>query len=79
MSDFETGTKQKLHTLLKFKLHLVLVSLQYLFDFEWQPFPKKGMEFYAYHGFYQEEQLIGGDYVVDVYVHTDFNNHLLIT
>ena len=33
----------------------------------------EGMEFYAYHGFYEEEQLIGGDYVVDVYLHTDFN------
>ncbi|MCH2023138.1 MAG: dihydroneopterin aldolase [Saprospiraceae bacterium] len=32
----------------------------------------EGMEFYAYHGFYKEEQLIGGDYIVDVYVHTDF-------
>lgn len=28
----------------------------------------EGMEFYAYHGFYAEEQIIGGKYIVDVYV-----------
>lgn len=28
----------------------------------------EGMQFYAYHGFYEEEQKIGGQYVVDVYV-----------
>lgn len=27
-----------------------------------------GMEFYAYHGFYEEEQKIGGTYFVDVFV-----------
>jgi len=27
-----------------------------------------GMEFYAYHGFYDEEQKIGGQYTVDVYI-----------
>lgn len=32
----------------------------------------EGMEFYAYHGFYEEEQLIGGTYIVDVYIDTDF-------
>jgi dihydroneopterin aldolase len=32
----------------------------------------EGIEFYAYHGFYEEEQLIGGDYIVDVYLNTDF-------
>ena len=32
----------------------------------------EGMQFYAYHGFYEEEQLIGGYFVVDVYVDTDF-------
>jgi len=32
----------------------------------------EGMRFYAYHGFYNEEQKIGGDYLVDVYVHTNF-------
>ncbi len=29
----------------------------------------EGMEFYAYHGFHPEEQLIGGRYRLDVYVH----------
>ncbi len=33
----------------------------------------EGMEFYSYHGFYKEEQLIGGEYIVDVYLHTDFD------
>ncbi|BDS10221.1 dihydroneopterin aldolase [Aureispira anguillae] len=33
----------------------------------------EGMEFYAYHGFYEEEQLIGGDYIIDVYLDTDFD------
>lgn len=28
----------------------------------------EGIKLYAYHGFYEEEQLIGGYYVVDVYV-----------
>lgn len=28
----------------------------------------EGMKFYAYHGVYEAEQLIGTDYVVDVYV-----------
>ncbi|MCB0506856.1 MAG: dihydroneopterin aldolase [Chitinophagales bacterium] len=31
----------------------------------------EGMEFYAYHGVYEEEQKIGGKYVVDVWVETD--------
>lgn len=30
----------------------------------------EGMRFYAYHGFYKEEQKIGGYYVVDVYIDT---------
>jgi 7,8-dihydroneopterin aldolase/epimerase/oxygenase len=30
----------------------------------------EGMQFYAYHGFYEEEQVIGTDYVVDVYIDT---------
>ena len=30
------------------------------------------MRFYAYHGFYKQEQKIGQYYLVDVYVHTDF-------
>jgi len=28
----------------------------------------EGMQFYAFHGFYEEEQLIGAHFVVDVYV-----------
>ena len=33
----------------------------------------EGMRFYAYHGFYEEEQIIGNNYVIDVYIHTDFS------
>lgn len=32
----------------------------------------EGMRFFAYHGYYEEEQEIGGEYVVDVYVNTIF-------
>jgi 7,8-dihydroneopterin aldolase/epimerase/oxygenase len=32
----------------------------------------EGMEFFAHHGFYDEEQKIGNKYGVDVYVTTDF-------
>ncbi len=32
----------------------------------------EGMRFYAHHGFYEEERVIGNDYVVDVYVDTVF-------
>ena len=32
----------------------------------------EGMRFYAYHGFYEEEQILGNNYLVDVYVETDF-------
>ncbi len=28
----------------------------------------EGMHFYAHHGFYREEQIIGGQFVVDVYM-----------
>ena len=31
----------------------------------------EGMQFYAYHGYYPEEQIIGTDYIVDVYLETD--------
>lgn len=33
----------------------------------------EGMEFYAYHGFYAEEQLIGHRYIIDVYVETNIS------
>ncbi|MEO1712063.1 MAG: dihydroneopterin aldolase [Bacteroidota bacterium] len=28
----------------------------------------EGMEFYAYHGYYKEEQVLGGKYIVDVFM-----------
>lgn len=31
----------------------------------------EGLMFYSHHGFYEEEQLIGNKYIVDVYVETD--------
>lgn len=31
----------------------------------------EGMEFYAYHGVYEEERKIGGKYIVDVMIYTD--------
>lgn len=31
----------------------------------------EGIEFYAFHGFYESERRIGGQYVVDVYVNTE--------
>lgn len=31
----------------------------------------EGMEFYAFHGVYEEERKIGGKYIVDVLVYTD--------
>lgn len=32
----------------------------------------EGMEFYARHGYYEEERKIGNKYSVDVHLHTDF-------
>ncbi|MEL6987176.1 MAG: dihydroneopterin aldolase [Bacteroidota bacterium] len=32
----------------------------------------EGMQYYAYHGFYDEEQKIGNEYLIDVYVNTNF-------
>lgn len=32
----------------------------------------EGMQFYAYHGYYEEERIIGGYFVVDVYIDTNF-------
>lgn len=31
----------------------------------------EGLEFYAFHGFYEEEQKIGGKYLVDIELETD--------
>ena len=33
----------------------------------------EGMQFYAFHGFYEEERIIGGNYVVDVYLEAQVN------
>lgn len=33
----------------------------------------EGMHFYAYHGFYEEEQIVGTHYLLDVYVDTDIS------
>ncbi len=33
----------------------------------------EGLEFFAYHGYYPEEQLIGNKYALDIIVHTDFH------
>ena len=32
----------------------------------------EGLEFFAYHGFYPEEQLIGNKYALDITIHTNF-------
>ena len=33
----------------------------------------EGMEFFAYHGFFDEEQKIGNKYGVDIYINTDLS------
>ncbi len=33
----------------------------------------EGLEFFAYHGFYDEEQKIGNKYAVDIIITTDFS------
>lgn len=33
----------------------------------------EGMRFFAHHGFYEEEQIVGGYFVLDVYVDTDIS------
>ncbi len=33
----------------------------------------EGLEFFAYHGFYEEEQKIGNRYQVDIQISTDFS------
>ena len=32
----------------------------------------EGMQFYAYHGVYDEEQIIGNDFIVDIYITTNY-------
>jgi len=32
----------------------------------------EGMHFHAYHGFYPEEEIIGNEFVVDIYIETNF-------
>ena len=31
----------------------------------------KGLQFYSHHGYYKEEQVLGGQYIVDVYLDMD--------
>jgi dihydroneopterin aldolase len=31
----------------------------------------EGMRFFAYHGVYEEEQILGGEYIVDVFIQTN--------
>lgn len=33
----------------------------------------EGMEFYAHHGYYQEERTLGNKYTVDVFIQLDFS------
>ncbi|MEM7104482.1 MAG: dihydroneopterin aldolase [Bacteroidota bacterium] len=33
----------------------------------------EGMHFHAHHGFYEEERILGSDFVVDAYIETDFD------
>jgi len=37
----------------------------------------ESMEFYAYHGVFEEEQLIGGKYIVDISIYTDMQGAML--
>jgi len=37
----------------------------------------ESMEFYAYHGVFKEEQLIGGKYIVDISIYTDMQGAML--
>ena len=32
----------------------------------------EGLEFFAYHGYYDEEQKVGNKYALDITIHTDF-------
>jgi 7,8-dihydroneopterin aldolase/epimerase/oxygenase len=33
----------------------------------------EGMQFYAYHGVYDEEQIIGNNFIVDIFISTDYS------
>ena len=33
----------------------------------------EGLEFFAYHGYYDEEQKVGNKYSLDITIHTDFS------
>ena len=33
----------------------------------------EGLQFYSHHGYYKEEQVLGGKYVVDIYMKVDLN------
>jgi dihydroneopterin aldolase len=37
----------------------------------------ENMEFYAFHGVFEEEQLIGGKYIVDISIYTDMHGAML--
>ncbi|HRG90992.1 MAG TPA: dihydroneopterin aldolase [Chitinophagales bacterium] len=33
----------------------------------------EGLQFYSHHGYYKEEQVLGGKYMVDIYMNIDFD------
>jgi dihydroneopterin aldolase len=33
----------------------------------------EGVQFYSHHGYYKEEQVLGGKYIVDIYLKIDFD------
>jgi dihydroneopterin aldolase len=33
----------------------------------------EGLQFYSHHGYYKEEQVLGGKYIVDIYLKIDFD------
>ncbi len=37
----------------------------------------EGIQLYGYHGCLNEEGIIGGNYIVDIYIHTDFEQAAL--
>ncbi len=34
----------------------------------------EGLQFYSHHGYYKEEQVLGGKYTVDIYIHINFSD-----